>query len=94
MLALACAWILTASSPATAGALHQDSPLATPQEQLSPLPTAEPELAQPTPTAAPVVPAAPTTAEPVTEPPIPLAALVGIMAVIGLAALIIGLRRK
>lgn len=90
--ALIVAWTLTAGGVALAGPLGQDSPVAPPQEQLSPLPTAAPpvEPAQPVPTMAPepqpVVPAA--------EPPIPIGVVIGIMAMIALAALIIGLRRR
>ncbi len=88
--ALAIAWTVTAGGAALAGPLLQDSPLAPLPEQLSPLPTAAPPT-EPAPTATPETqPAAPA---PV-EPPIPLGALIGVMAVIGLAALIIGLRRR
>ncbi|HSN75894.1 MAG TPA: hypothetical protein VL334_12540, partial [Anaerolineae bacterium] len=46
--ALAIAWALTAGGAALAGPLLQDSPIAPPQEQLSPLPTAAPSV-EPTP---------------------------------------------
>lgn len=93
--ALVIAWTLMAGGAALAGPLRQDSPVAPPQEQLSPLPTAAPavEPAQPAPAATPTPepqPVPPTAA----QPPIPIGVLIGIMAVIGLAALIIGLRRR
>lgn len=94
VVALFIAWTLTGSSAAQAGALAQDSPLA-PQEQLSPLPTALPavEPTQPVPTALPAQepqPATPVAA----QPPVPIAVLIGVMAVIGLTALIVALRRR
>jgi hypothetical protein len=93
LAALVIAWALTAGGAAQAGPLLQDSPLAPPQEQLSPLPTAAPtsEPAPPAPAATPTPePAAPATV----EPPVPIGVLIGVMAVIGFAALIIGLRRR
>jgi hypothetical protein len=93
IVALVIAWALTAGGAAQAGPLLQDSPLAPPQEQLSPLPTAAPtsEPAPPAPAATPTPePAAPATV----EPPVPIGVLIGVMAVIGFAALIIGLRRR
>jgi hypothetical protein len=91
--ALMIAWTLTAGGAALAGPLLQDSPLAPPPEQISPLPTAapsaEPTAPDPTPALQPQ-PTAPATA----EPPIPLAALIGVMLVIGLIALVVGLRRR
>lgn len=95
VIALALAWATTAGGAAQAGSLAQDSPIAPSQEQLSPLPTAtplaEPPAAQPSPTPAPA-PQAPST--PAAEPPIPVAVLGAIMGVIGVAALLIGLRRR
>lgn len=93
--ALVIVWSLTAGGAALAGPLGQDSPVAPPQEQLSPLPTAAPavEPARPAPTTTPASepqPAIPATA----QPPIPIGVLIAVMAVIGLAALIIGLRRR
>jgi len=88
--ALVIAWTLTAGSAALAGPSLQDSPIAAPQEQLSPLPTAaatvEPAQPAPTPAPAPESLAA--------QPPVPIGVLIGVMAVIGLVALIIGLRRR
>lgn len=91
--ALVIASALAAGGAALAGPLLQDSPIATPQEQLSPLPTAAPaaEPEQPAPTATPAPePPAPDAA----EPPVPIGVLMGVMAVIAVAALIIGLRRR
>lgn len=96
VIALALAWAATAGGAARAGPLWQESPIAPAQEQLSPLPTAvpaaEPAPAQPAPAASPVP--EPPPAPPAAEQPIPMAALVGVMGLIGLAALIIGLRRR
>lgn len=91
--ALVIGWSLTAGGAALAGPLLQDSPIAAPQEQLSPLPTGLPavEPTQPAPAATPAPEPAASTA---TEPPVPIGVLIGVMAVIGLAALIIGLRRR
>lgn len=92
-VALVIAWTLAGGGAAQAGPLLQDSPLAPPQEQQSPLPTAAPgaEPAPPAPTATPVPePAAPAAV----EPPVPIGVLLGVMAVIAVAALIIGLRRR
>ncbi len=93
--ALVIAWTLTAGGAALAGPLLQDSPIATPQEQLSPLPTAAPsvEPAQPAPTTTPAPEPQPALPD-VAEPPLPIGVLIGVMAVIGLAALIIGLGRR
>ena len=92
IVALVIAWTLTASGAALAGPLLQDSPVA-PPEQLSPQPTpalpVEPAQSAPTATAIPEPqPAAAATV----QPPIPIGVLIGVMAVIGLAALFIGLR--
>lgn len=94
LAALVIGWTLTTSAAALAGPLLQDSPLVTPQEQLSPLPTTTPavEPAQPAPAAtpAPESPVVPPTA----EPPIPIGVLIGVMLAIGLVALVVGLRRR
>ncbi len=94
VVALALAWVTAAGGAALAGPLAQDSPL-TPQEQLSPLPTDAPrvEPAQPASTATPAPepqPDAPTAA----QPPVPIEVLIGAMVVLGLAALVISLRRR
>jgi hypothetical protein len=95
LAALVIGWTLAAGGTALAGPLLQDSPIAAPQEQLSPLPTALPavEPTQLVPTALPAQepqPATPAAA----QPPVPIAVLIGVMAVIGLTALIVALRRR
>jgi hypothetical protein len=90
--ALVIAWALTAGGAALAGPLLQDSPIATPQEQLSPLPTAAPPV-EPAP-ATTLTPQPQPAAAATAEPPIPMAALIGVMLVIGLIALVVGLRRR
>lgn len=88
--ALIIGWTLTAGNAALAGPSLQDSPVAAPQEQLSPLPTTAATVEPAQPTATP----APAPESPVAQPPVPIGVLIGVMAVIGLAALIIGIRRR
>jgi hypothetical protein len=91
--ALAIAWALMAGGAALAGPLLQDSPLAPPPEQLSPLPTAAPSVKPTAPAPTPALQPQPIAAAKA-EPPIPMAALIGVMLVIGLIALVVGLRRR
>jgi hypothetical protein len=86
-------WTLTASGAVLAGPLLQDSPLAPPPEQLSPLPTVAPSVEPTAPTTSPALQPQPTAAAKA-EPPVPMAALIGVMLVIGLIALVLGLRRR
>lgn len=95
MLALAAlmvAWTLTAGGAALAGPLLQESPVA-PPEQLSPLPTAAPSVEPTAPATTPALQPQPTAAVKA-EPPIPMGSLIGVMLVIGLIALVVGLRRR
>jgi hypothetical protein len=89
--ALAIAWTVTAGGAALAGPLLQDSPLA--PEQLSPLPTAAPSVEPAATNTALTLQPQPTAAAKA-EPPVPMAALIGVMLVIGLIALVVGLRRR
>jgi hypothetical protein len=91
--ALMVAWTLTASGAALTGPLLQDSPIA-PQEQLSPLPTAAPTVEPTQSPAQAATPTPPPSALATAESPLPMAVLIGVMAVIGLAAVIIGLQRR
>ncbi len=91
--ALMIAWTLTAGGAALAGPLLQDSPLAPPPEQLSPLPTVAPSVEPAATNTAPTLQPQPTAAAKA-EPPVPMAALIGVMVVIGLIALVVGLRRR
>jgi hypothetical protein len=91
--ALAIAWTMTAGGAALAGPLLQDSPLAPAPEQLSPLPTDVPSVKPTAPATAPTLQPQPA-AVAKAEPPIPLAAIIGVMLVIGLIALVVGLRRR
>ncbi len=90
--ALVVAWTLTTGGAAMAAPRPQDSPVA-PPEQLSPLPTAAPSV-EPAAPAAPPAPESQPTVAATPEPPIPMAALIGVMLAIGLIALIVGLRRR
>jgi hypothetical protein len=91
--ALMVAGTLMAGGAALAGPLLQDSPLAPPPEQLSPLPTAAPSVESAAPATTPALQPQPTAAA-TAEPPLPMAALIGVMLVIGLIALVVGLRRR
>ena len=90
--ALVIAWTLTAGGAALAGPLLQDSPIA-PPEQLSPLPTVAPSGEPTAPATTPALQPQPTAAVKA-ESPIPMGALIGVMLVIGLIALVVGLRRR
>ncbi len=90
VVALTVAWTLAASSAALAEPMLQDSPVASP-EQLSPLSTTASSV-EPTETAP--IPALQPAAAIKAEPPIPMAALIGVMLVLGLIALVLGLRKR
>jgi len=91
--ALMVAWTLTASGAALTGPLLQDSPIA-PPEQLSPLPTAAPTVEPKQSPAQAAMPTPPPSDLATAESTLPMAVLIGVMAVIGLAAVIIGLQRR
>lgn len=89
LLAAGLALAVSQDVPAAASGLHQQSPIS-PLE--SPTPTAAPES---TPAPAPLAtPAAPPPDAAGPQPPLPVWALAAIMAALGAAALVIGLRRR
>lgn len=89
-LALALGTAISTHTPAQADALWQTSPLAVPQDQVSPLPAGT----NPAPTTLPRTADATDTSSVAGRAPIPVAALVGLMAVIALAAVVISLRKR
>lgn len=101
VMALALAVALSTGASQAARSLAQDSPVS-PVEQTPPaLETATPEPTATTLTAPTATPSPSPSSEemlpeaaPIPEPPIPVAALAGLMLVIGLIALVIALRRR
>ena len=81
--------VLHTQAPVQASWLAQTSPLAAPQDQVSPLPTEANSVAPASPASTPAA-----TAKSAGRAPIPVAAVAGVMAVIALAALMIGLRKR